>query len=307
MADPLGRIAVLTHGPDDEARRGDLPASGGLPAVTAIAAQAVKDLGVAARELGVELLMTAAEAQRHPDAAALGYAIIGDDEVTAADVCLVFGGDGTILRALGRFVGTGLPTLGVNFGHVGFLASLPREGWLEGLAAMVAGEHRIVDLLTVDVWLDGTRHTGVNDVILSRTALRHVLHLEYAVSDVTIGRMLCDGLIVASPAGSTAYNLSCDGPIVEWDATVLVLNFIAPHSLGFRPVVLRPDHRIEVHNVSPMEECEIVVDGRAVGRLCCGDGVRIVAGDRKARLMVRAKGSFYQNVEEKLFDRAGTP
>jgi NAD+ kinase len=307
MADPLRRIAVLTHGPDDEARRGDLPATGGLPAVTAVAAEAVRELGAASGRLGVELLMTTTEAQRHPGVHELGYALIGDDEVTtAADVCLVFGGDGTILRALGRFVGSGLPTLGVNFGHVGFLASLPREGWLDGLAAIVAGDHRVVDLLTVDVWLDGERHTGVNDVILSRVALRHVLHLEYAVSDVTIGRMLCDGLIVASPAGSTAYNLSCDGPIVEWDASVLVLNFIAPHSLGFRPVVLRPDHRIDVRNVSPVEECEIVVDGRPVGRLCCGDGVRIAAGDRQARLMVRAKGSFYQNVEEKLFDRAGT-
>ena len=82
-----------------------------------------------------------------------------------------------------------------------------------------------------------------------------------------------------------------------------MLNFIAPHSLGFRPVILRPDHVISARNVSPLQEAEIVVDGDSVGRLCCGDEVRIVAGDQRALLMVQSEGSFYQNVEEKLFDR----
>jgi NAD+ kinase len=115
--------------------------------------------------------------------------------------------------------------------------------------------------------------------------------------------MFCDGLIIASPTGSTAYNLSCGGPIVEWNAGVLVLNFIAPHSLGFRPVILRPDHVISARNVSPLQQAEIVVDGDMVGRLGYGDEVRIVAGPALARLLVTGEGSFYQNVEEKLFDR----
>ena len=115
--------------------------------------------------------------------------------------------------------------------------------------------------------------------------------------------MFCDGLIIASPTGSTAYNLSCNGPIVEWNAGVLVLNFIAPHSLGFRPVILRPDHVITARNVSPLQECEVVADGDVVGRLCCGDEVRVTAGPEVARLLMQSEGSFYQNVEEKLFDR----
>ncbi len=115
--------------------------------------------------------------------------------------------------------------------------------------------------------------------------------------------MFCDGLIIASPTGSTAYNLSCNGPIVEWNAGVLVLNFIAPHSLGFRPVILRPDHVITARNVSPLQECEVMADGDLVGRLCCGDEVRVTAGSEVARLVMQSEGSFYQNVEEKLFDR----
>ena len=285
MAERLATLAVVTGWRNENARL------------------AVAELGAAAELLGVDLIMPNDEATKHGDPEALGYRRVADDGLRAADVCVVFGGDGTILRSLGALLGTTVPTLGVNYGHVGFLASLPHNGWFEGLEAMIAGAYRVVDLLTVDAWIDGVKHAAVNDVVLSRVEPRHVLHLEYEVSGVTVGRMLCDGLILSTPTGSTAYNLSCDGPIVEWDASVMLLNFIAPHSLGFRPVVLRPDHVIGVANVSPQEECEIVADGETVGRLHCGDRVRIAAGEQRARLMVRAEGSFYQNVEEKLFNR----
>ena len=287
MSERLSTLAVVTGWRYENARR------------------AVAELGAARERLGVELVMPADEAAKHDHLEALGYRRVDDAGLRAADACVVFGGDGTILRSLGTLLGTTVPTLGVNYGHVGFLASLPHDEWFEGLQAMVGGEYRVVDLLTVDAWVNGTKHAAVNDVVLSRVEARHVLHLEYEVSGVTIGRMLCDGLILSTPTGSTAYNLSCDGPIVEWDASVMLLNFIAPHSLGFRPVVLRPDHVISVANVSPLEECEIVADGQTVGRLCCGDRVRIAAGEQRARLMVHAEGSFYQNVEEKLFDREG--
>ena len=264
---------------------------------------ALAQLAAARERWGLELVMPADEAVRHNDVATLGYGVVDEAGLRAVDACLVLGGDGTILRTLGRLLGSGVPTLGVNFGNVGFLAALPRVGWDAGLEAILGGDSRVIELLTVDVQVNGRRHTAVNDVILSRVAPRHVLQLEYEVAGVTVGKMFCDGLIIASPTGSSAYNLSCGGPIVEWDAGVLVLNFIAPHSLGFRPVILRPDHVISARNVSPLQEAEVVVDGDNVGRLCCGDDVRIVAGEQHARLLVRSEGSFYQNVEEKLFDR----
>ena len=285
MAEPLRRVAVLTHTLRDAT------------------AAALAQLAAAAGRLGLELLMPVEEAEKHPAAAALGYRTVDEAALRSVDLCLVFGGDGTILRSLSRLLGTTVPTLGVNYGNVGFLASLPREGWETGLEAILAGDYRVVELLTVDVHLNGRRYSAVNDVILSRVAPRHVLQLEYEVAGVTVGRMFCDGLIIASPTGSTAYNLSCGGPIVEWNASVLVLNFIAPHSLGFRPVILRPDHAITARNVSPLQEAEVVADGDTVGRLCCGDEVRISAGPQVARLMMQSEGSFYQNVEEKLFDR----
>lgn len=286
MPEPLRRVAVLTH-----------------QHLTEAAAAVLAELAAAAGPLGLELLVPADEAGRHPDAAGLGYRTVDEAGLRAADLSLVFGGDGTILRSLARLLGTGVPTLGVNYGNVGFLASLPREGWRSGLERILAGDYRVVDLLTVDVELGGERFTAVNDVILSRVEPRHTLQLEYEVAGVTVGTMFCDGLIIASPTGSTAYNLSCGGPIVEWNAGVLVLNFIAPHSLGFRPVILRPDHVITARNVSPALRCEVVVDGESVGRLGAGDEVRVTAGPQVARLVTQSRGSFYQNVEEKLFDR----
>jgi NAD+ kinase len=285
MGEPLHRIVVLTH------------------LFTDATADALAQLASAADRLGLDLLMPAEELHKHPDAAALGYSEVGEAEMRSADLCLVFGGDGTILRGLSRLLGSRVPSLGVNYGNVGFLTSLPREGWQDGLERILRGDYQVVDLLTVDVQLNGEHHSAVNDVILSRVAPRHVLQLEYEVAGVTVGSMFCDGLIIASPTGSTAYNLSCNGPIVEWNAGVLVLNFIAPHSLGFRPVILRPDHVITARNVSPLQECEVVADGDVVGTLCCGDEVRVTAGRQVARLLMQSEGSFYQNVEEKLFDR----
>jgi NAD+ kinase len=285
MAEPLRRVAVRTH------------------YLTSATSAALEELAAAAGRLDLELLLPAEEADKHPSAAGLGFRTVDEAELRSADLCLAFGGDGTILRSLSRLLGTQVPTLGVNYGNVGFLAALPREGWQAGLEAILGGDYREVELLTVDVLLGGEHHSAVNDVILSRVAPRHVLQLEYEVAGVTVGDMFCDGLIIASPTGSTAYNLSCNGPIVEWNAGVLVLNFIAPHSLGFRPVVLRPDHVITARNVSPLQECEVVADGDVVGTLCCGDEVRVTAGRQVARLLMQSEGSFYQNVEEKLFDR----
>ena len=285
MTDHISRVAVLTH------------------LIPETCAAALTQLAGLRDELGIELFMPSDELLKHPDAAALGFSAVSEQEFRSMDLCLVFGGDGTILRALGRLLGSAVPTVGANFGNVGFLAGLTADAWPQGLTDILAGAYGILDLLTVDVFHNGEVSTAVNDVVLSRVERRRVLHLEYSVSETHVGTMLCDGLIVATPAGSTAYNLSCGGPLVVWDASVLVLNFIAPHSLGFRPVVLRPDHIIHARNISAVDDAEIVVDGKIVGRLLCGQEIAVTASQVRARLLIPAGGSFYHNVEEKLFRR----
>lgn len=283
MARSLRRVAVITH-LEPDATRG-----------------ALRQLADIARREKLELLLPDDESDKHPVADDLGYVRVDEHELRTADLCLVFGGDGSILRALGRLLGSGVPTLGVNFGNVGFLASLPPERWCDGLVEVLEGDYQVAQLLTVEARLRGTSVAAVNDVVLSRTHRHGVLHLEYAIAGTPIGDMRCDGMIVASPTGSTAYNLSCGGPLVVWDASVVVLNFVAPHSLGFRPIVMRPDHVIDVRNVGPRDEAEVVVDGRPVGILACGDTMQIGASPLRALLLVQRGVSFYRNVEEKLF------
>lgn len=283
MPKPLHRLVVLTH------------------LQTGATEHALADLAAARDALGLELLLPPAEREKHPGLVDLGYQPIGEHQVAQADACLVFGGDGTILRAMGRLLGTSVPTIGVNFGNVGFLADLPPVGWRDRLTAVVGGDYSIVELLTVEARFNGRRHAGVNDVVLARRHAHGVLHLEYAVSGTPVGVMRCDGMIVASPAGSTAYNLSCGGPVVVWDASVLVLNFVAPHSLGFRPLVLRPDHVVAVRNGSPCDSADVLADGHVVGSLGCGEQITIASSPLRARLMVGDAGTFYRNVEHKLF------
>jgi NAD+ kinase len=283
MSDPLGTLLVRTHRIQDATE------------------QAVTDLAALREELGVRLLVSAREVRKHPGLESMGYEVVGPEQYSEADACLVFGGDGSILRAMGRLLETDVPTIGVNFGNVGFLADLPPVGWQDGLAALVAGDYSIVELLTVAARFNGRREAAVNDIVLTRHEPHGVLKLEYAVSDIPVGLMRCDGMIVSSPAGSTAYNLSCGGPVVVWDAAVLVLNFVAPHSLGFRPLVLRPDHVVSVRNASADVAADVLVDGHLAGSLGPGERITVAASSLRARLMVRDAGTFYSNVEEKLF------
>jgi len=285
MPERLRRIGVLTHQ---------------LPQVTT---GMLAELAALRERLDLRLLAPDDEWSKHSFRAADGYERVDEADLRAVDLCLVLGGDGTILRALGRVLGSGVPTTGINFGNVGFLASMQLTGWQAELERIVTGSSTIIELLTVEARVGGERFAAVNDIVIGRARAQRVLHLGYEVSGTHVGEMLCDGMILASPAGSTAYNLSCGGPLVVWDADALVLNFIAPHSLGFRPLVLRADHVIRVRNLSPVEEADVMADGVVVGRLSCGDAVEIAAGPERARLLVREDGSFYHNVEEKLFNR----
>ena len=282
MPEPLRRLLVMTR---YRTHATDVP---------------LRELAALSHALDLELLLPPDEVERHADMLELGYMPVGEDEMDQADACLVLGGDGTMLRALGRLLGTRVPTVGANFGNVGFLADLPHERWQVGLAQVAGGDYTVVDLLTVQVGLNGDSAQAVNDVILTRRTTRGVLHLDYAVSGTSIGVMRCDGMIVASPAGSTAYNLSCAGPIVVWDANVLVVNFVAPHSLGFRPLVVGGQDVVRVRNLS-RDTADVLVDGRVQGSLGEEEELVIQASPLRARLLVREPAVFFRNVEEKLF------
>jgi NAD+ kinase len=219
-----------------------------------------------AREHGVELVYPADEAEKH--------GVEPADDPNAADIAVVLGGDGTVLRALTRFLGTGVPVIGVNFGRVGFLSSMGRRELESGLGRVFQGEYEVVDLPTLEVSHPSGTGRAVNDVVVSSGQLGRMIELELAVGGEELGKQPCDGIICSTPSGSTAYNLSNGGPVLMWGLEAMALTYVAAHSLQARPLVVPPGKDVIVWNRTPDVQAAVLVDGRRVSDL--GSGARTV-------------------------------
>ncbi|MGZ4353742.1 MAG: NAD(+)/NADH kinase [Gaiellaceae bacterium] len=227
-----------------------------------------------AREAGVELLFAPEEAEKH------GIEPSQYDPAVA-DVALVLGGDGTILRALSRFLGTGVPVIGVNFGRVGFLTAIERDELESGVARVFAGDYEVVELPTLELGLNGDTWRAVNDVVATSATIGRLVELGWAIGGEDLGVQPCDGLICATPSGSTAYNLSNGGPVLVWGLEAMVLTFIAPHSLSARPLVVGPGADLIVWNRTPDVPVSVLVDGHPVAELApAGRAVVRLCGER---------------------------
>jgi NAD+ kinase len=245
----------------------------GQPKNVDAAVERLKDVAAAA---GVELLFDAAEGDPTPDLA------------------VVLGGDGTILRALARFLGTGVPVLGVNFGRVGFLTAIQGDELETGLARAFAGEYRVVELPTIELELDGKRHVAVNDTVVTSATLGRMIELGYSIGGEDLGIQPCDGLICSTPSGSTAYNLSNGGPVLVWGLEALVITFVAPHSLHARPLVVGPETELAVVNRTVGVGASVLVDGHPVSELAPGGRVLVHFGRERSLLATLPERTFFR-------------
>jgi NAD+ kinase len=201
----------------------------------------------------------------HAVAQAAGVAIV--DDPRAADLVVALGGDGTILRALAQLLGSNVPVIGVNFGRVGFLASIEPDALERDVARVLAGEYAVVELPTLEVRLNGERHVAVNDIVATSATLGRMIELAWAVGGEDLGTVPCDGMICSTPSGSTAYNLSNGGPVLVRGLDALAVTFIAPHSLHARPLVVPRGLNVTVANRTPDVPCAVLVDGHRVGEI----------------------------------------
>ena len=161
-----------------------------------------------------------------------------------------------MLRALHRFLGTGVPVVGVNFGRIGFLTSIAADGLEDGVGRVLAGEYKVFELATLALTVAGRTHTAINDVVATSARPGRMIELGSAVGGESIGDQACDGMICCTPSGSTAYNLSSGGPVITWGLDAMAITYVAPHSLHARParrlararpVRLEPDSRRARH------------------------------------------------------------
>jgi NAD+ kinase len=229
-------------------------------------------------------------------AAAKGIELTGEDD--RPDLAVTLGGDGSMLQAFHRFLGAGVPVIGVNFGRVGFLTSIPAEDLEQGLERAFAGDYAVVELPTLDVRIGDHRLPAVNDLVATSSTLGRMIELAYAVGGEDLGVLPCDGLICSTPSGSTAYNLSNGGPVLVWGLDAMAITFVAPHSLAVRPLVVPRSRELTVTNRTEGGSVTVIVDGQEVGTLAPGEEVDVRIAEQTSLLATLPECTFFSRYRE---------
>ncbi len=226
------------------------------------------------------------------------------------ELCVVLGGDGTILRALQCYAGTNVPVFAINFGEIGFLATVERGDIDDGIRRALSGDFELLRLpaIVLEEEGDGSKprptppgastRTAVNDVAIHRKVGERVADIAYALEGEEVGSVRCDGLVVATPAGSTGYNLANGGPVMAWGVEGFVVSFIAPHSLTARALVVAPDDRLTIFNRS-REPLDVAVDGRPAGEILPGATIEARFVNEVGTIAQLPGSSFYRRLRDK--------
>jgi NAD+ kinase len=270
-------------------------------------ADAIGELVRQARDARVTLRVGPEEARKHPALVAEAGVELADRPVAPhADLCITLGGDGTVLSALRDYAGTSVPVFGINFGVMGFLTTVDREDMGEGFRRALAGDFEVLSLPAIEATGDRGRWLAFNDVSMHRQQGMRVADLQYCVGPQDVGRVRCDGLVVATPAGSTGYNLANGGPVMAWGVAGYVVSFIAPHSFTARTLVVAPDDEVSVGNRSQEEPVDVTIDGRPVCTLGAGERIRTRFVTDQGTLAQIPGTTFYGRLRAK-FGRLATP
>lgn len=246
---------------------------------------------LAADDLALELPVT-----RMPESGLAG----------AADLIIAIGGDGTMLYAgaLARHAET--PVLGINRGRLGFLADVTPDEMIDSVDSILAGEYTMESRLVLDARLETATGatitaTGFNDVVLQRHGTGRMVDFEASVAGQFVSTHSGDGIIVATPTGSTAYALSCGGPIIEPRLDAMVIVPICPHTLTDRPIVIAASQAVEIRLLERADtQAEVAVDGHAIGSIRPDDKLTIGPSDRRINLIHPPGYDFYEILRSKL-------
>ena len=220
------------------------------------------------------------------------------DDPREANLVVALGGDGTMLRTLARLLGSNVPVIGVNFGRVGFLASIEPAYVERDLERVFAGEYVVVELPTLEVRHDGERHIAVNDVVVTSSTLGKMIELGWAIGGEDLGTVPCDGMICSTPTGSTAYNLSNGGPVLVRGLDAMAITFIAPHSLDARPFVVPRGMELMVQNATVAVPAALLIDGQRVADCDPGETISMRLADERSLLATLPETTFFSRYRE---------
>jgi NAD+ kinase len=202
------------------------------------------------------------------------------DVLRRADYAVVFGGDGTILGAARQLCETEVPVIGVNVGKLGFLAEFSIEELSRQFERIISGdvliEKRMILHCTVQRDAECVfESTAVNDVVITAGAPFNMIEMKLAVQEQKLAVCISDGMIVSTPTGSTAYNLSAGGPILSANLSAMVITPLCPHSLSFRPIVIKADNQLQIECIRMNEQTTLLLDGQVTHKLKMGDIINI--------------------------------
>jgi NAD+ kinase len=284
VSSDIKRIVILTHG---EAR---------------VADAALREAVAFLTERGVKLLAPRSEWQKHGDffkSARRLVPVSGPSDLDGVGLCLVLGGDGTMLRAFHLTRDLSIPVAGVNLGRVGFLTTIPQDEVTEGLTRLLAGEYQEYPLLGLEAEVSKDHYRATNDVVVGKGERSHACSLKLSINGVTLFEVLCDGVVVGTPAGSSAYSLAAGGPLLGISVDAYVISLVAPHAVGVRPVVAAPLDVLEITNTDDTD-CYVDVDGQRVCRLAPTGVVRIKTSPGMTSLALLQGDSLYHHFRDRL-------
>ncbi|MBN1297039.1 NAD(+)/NADH kinase [bacterium] len=233
--------------------------------------------------------------------------IIGGNDENLQDVglALVLGGDGTILWVARKVAHLNIPVLSFNMGNLGFLAAYGIDHLFDVLEATICGRFQTVSRMMLEAThIRGehviSRHPALNDVVVNKRLIPRLIELETAIDNETINTYLCDGLIICTPTGSTAYSLSAGGPILSPDLDALAITPICPHTLTHRPIVIAGNSTVTIQLISKDRKAFLTLDGQVNDSICCGDRIEIRKSPHCARIIVDPESRFFRVLNRKL-------
>jgi NAD+ kinase len=238
---------------------------------------------------GVDLVTEGEAAEK------LGIPSIESIEMGSIDLLISMGGDGTILRHAHTYIDAGIPILGINLGHLGFMADVPRSDIQQSLTDLLDGKYRVEERLI----LEQGDTIAINDFVLHRGQTPHLIECRVTIDGDYLSTFRADGLIIATPNGSTAYSLAAGGPIVSPKLDAIIITPICPHTISNRPIVIS-GKTITIEPLTPQCTIDLVADGMITTPLAAGHHVTIATSDTKLKLISLEQRDYFTTLRTKL-------
>jgi NAD+ kinase len=284
MGPHIGRVVIVTHGDPQ------------------VAAPALAEALAVCQTRGVQVVAPAAEIDKHKHlfkSAETGTLTEASTALDGVDLCLVIGGDGTMLRGFHLTRDHAIPVAGVNLGRVGFLTTVDRDDVRDGVSRLLRGEFTEYPLLGLQAEVEGETYRATNDLVVCKGERSNACLLGLTINGVRLFEVQCDGVVAGTPAGSSAYSLAAGGPLLGIAVDAYVISLVAAHAVGVRPVVAAPMDVLEIIN-NDEHGCYLDVDGQRMRLLDPGCVVCIRTIPGMTSLALLEGDSLYHHFRDRL-------